>query len=170
MDGDDVAHPDRLRRQVDALDRHPEACLVGSLFEGIDEQGRRVRPRDRSRLAAPTLFAPFPHGSIMFRREAFEAAGGYRTAADFWEDLDLYRRMGSLGDLIVLPSALYRHRSSPLSTRLTSSRPVVESAIDRMYRRAAGEGPRPRGVRGLKPEVWLSLGSTLLWAGRRPGR
>jgi glycosyltransferase involved in cell wall biosynthesis len=167
MDADDVAHPDRLRRQVDALDAHPEACLVGSLFEGIDEQGRRVRPRDRSRLAAPTAFAPFPHGSIMFRRAAFDAAGGYRADADFWEDLDLYRRMAAAGDLLVIPAALYRHRSSPHSTRLTSSRGSVETSIDRMYRRVAGEAGRKS--RRLKPDVWLSLGSTLLWAGRRPG-
>jgi glycosyltransferase involved in cell wall biosynthesis len=169
MDGDDIAHPDRLRRQIEVLDGHPEACLVGSLFEGIDEQGRRVRPRDRSRLVARTPFAPFPHGSIMFRRDAFEAAGGYRAAADFWEDLDLYRRLAQVGELIVIPAALYRHRSSPLSTRLTSSRAAVERSIDDMYRRVAGEGGRPgRGPR-LKPDVWLSLGSTLLWAGRRPG-
>jgi glycosyltransferase involved in cell wall biosynthesis len=169
MDGDDIAHPDRLRRQVEALDGHLDACLVGSLFEGIDEQGRQVRPRDRSRLAGGTPFAPFPHGSIMFRRDAFDLVGGYRPAADFWEDLDLYRRLAEVGELIVLPAALYRHRSSPLSTRLTSSRAAVEASIDSMYRRVAGEGALPpRGPR-LTPDVWLSLGSTLVWAGRRPG-
>jgi glycosyltransferase involved in cell wall biosynthesis len=169
MDGDDIAHPDRLLRQVEALDGHSEACLVGSLFEGIDEQGRRVRPRDRSRLAASTPFAPFPHGSIMFRRDAFDDVGGYRADADFWEDLDLYRRLARVGELIVLPAALYRHRSSRLSTRLTSPRPDVEASIDRMYRGLAGQSLEPRRGRRLMPDVWLSLGSTLLWAGRRPG-
>jgi GT2 family glycosyltransferase len=169
MDGDDIAHPERLRLQMAALDAHPEACLVGSLFEGIDEKGRQVRPRDRSRLAQPSPFAPFPHGSIMFRRKAFEAVGGYRADADFWEDLDLYRRMAATGSLLVLPAALYRHRSSPQSTRLTSSRRAVERAVDRMYRRVGGEkAPAPAGGR-LVPDVFLSLGSTMLWAGRRPG-
>lgn len=169
MDGDDIAHPDRLRRQIAALDAHPKACLVGSLFEGIDERGRRVRPRDRSRLAERSPFAPFPHGSIIFRRAAFEAAGGYRRDTDFWEDLDLYRRMAAIGDLLVLPAALYRHRSSPLSTRLTSSRAVVEASIDRMYRKVSGEARSRGGAGRLVPEVFVSLGSTMLWAGRRPG-
>jgi len=169
MDGDDIAHPDRLRRQVEALDAHADACLVGSLFEGIDEAGRSVRPRDRSRLTAPTPFAPFPHGSIMFRREAFDRAGGYRTDADFWEDLDLFRRLARLGALIVLPDALYRHRSSPLSTRITSSRTKVEASIDRMYRRTLGGAHPPRRGHRIMPDVFVSLGSTLLWAGRRPG-
>lgn len=167
MDGDDISHPDRLRLQLEALRSHPEAVLVGSLCEGIDGAGRVVRPRDRSRLVARSPFAPFPHGSIMFRREAFERIGGYRREANFWEDLDLYRRLSHIGGLLVLPAALYRHRASPLSTRLTSRRREVERSVDRMYRQVvAGEAPRPDGR--LAPYVFVSLGSTLLWAGRRP--
>ncbi|MBV8687497.1 MAG: glycosyltransferase family 2 protein [Alphaproteobacteria bacterium] len=170
MDGDDVAHPDRLRRQVEALDRDPDACLVGTLWEGIDEKGRRVRPRDRWRLAHPSAFAPFPHGSIMFRRAAFERVGGYRTEANFWEDLDLYRRLSAVGRLIVLPQALYRHRSSVLSTRLASPPEQVEASVDRMYRQVNGLPARPASGAGarLLPQVFLSLGSTRLWAGRSP--
>lgn len=167
MDGDDVAHPDRLRRQFEALEADPRACLVGTLWEGIDEQGRRVRPRDRSRLVHASPFAPFPHGSIMFRRAAFEQAGGYRAEADFWEDLDLYRRMAALGSLIVLPHVLYQHRASALSTRLTSARDAVECSVDRMYRDAHGLGAAAGSAR-LLPRVFVSLGSTRIWAGRRP--
>jgi hypothetical protein len=166
MDGDDLAHPERLERQLAALDAHPEACLAGTLWEGIDEKGRLVRPRDRWRLANPSAFAPFPHGSIMFRREAFERAGGYRGEADFWEDLDLYRRLSGLGRLIVLPMALYRHRSSVLSTRIASPARTVEAAVDRMYRQVVGGQPEAGGK--ILPQVYLSLGSTRLWAGHSP--
>jgi len=168
MDGDDVSHPDRLRRQAAALDSFPEACLVGSLWEGIDEKGRLVRPRDRWRLAHPSAFSPFPHGSIMFRREAFDQAGGYRVAADFWEDLDLYRRLSAVGRLIVLPAALYRHRSSVLSTRIASPAEKVEASVDRMYRHVQGGDATPRASRKILPQVFLSLGSTRLWAGHSP--
>jgi glycosyltransferase involved in cell wall biosynthesis len=167
MDGDDIAHPDRLRRQIEALDADPGACLVGTLWEGIDEAGRVVRPRDRWRLVHASPFAPFPHGSIMFRRTAFEQAGGYRAEADFWEDLDLYRRMAAIGHLIVLPEILYQHRASVLSTRLTSSRERVEQSVDRMYRLAKGLAAPSAGGR-LLPRVFVSLGSTRIWAGRRP--
>jgi glycosyltransferase involved in cell wall biosynthesis len=167
MDGDDIAHPDRLRRQIEALDAEPGACLVGTLWEGIDEKGRRVRPPDRWRLAHGSPFAPFPHGSIMFRRVAFEQAGGYRREADFWEDLDLYPRIARIGALIVLPRVLYQHRSSALSTRLTSQREAVERSVDRMYRKARGLGTPAADARIL-PRVFVSLGSTRVWAGRRP--
>jgi GT2 family glycosyltransferase len=169
MDGDDISHPDRLRSQVDALQENPNACLMASLWEGIDETGRRVRPRDRASLDRLSPFAPFPHGSIMFRREAFDACGGYRRQADFWEDLDLYGRMSGFGELLVLPASLYQHRASPLSTRLTSARAQVERSVDRMFRQAlqrpAGTGA---GADKLLPQVFVSLGSTLVWAGRRP--
>jgi glycosyltransferase involved in cell wall biosynthesis len=168
MDGDDIAHPERLERQLAALDADPEACLAGTLWEGIDEQGRLVRPRDRWRLANPTSFAPFPHGSIMFRREAFERAGGYRGEADYWEDLDLYRRLSAVGRLIVLPAALYRHRSSVLSTRIASPAETVEAAVDRMYRQVRGDRPGTASDGKILPQVYLSLGSTRLWAGHSP--
>ena len=176
MDGDDLSHPDRLRRQVEALDARQEACLVASLCEGIDPKGRLVRPRDRSRLVGSSTFAPFPHGSIMFRTAAFERAGGYRADADFWEDLDLYRRLAREGDLIVLPAALYQHRASLLSTRLTSSRDKVEASVDRMYRDAlklpasGARRDRGRGKKGkIVPRVYFALGSTRVWAGGRAG-
>lgn len=179
MDADDIAHPDRLRRELRILEHDPGAVLVGSLFEGIDAAGRVVRRRDRSPLRSPTLAAPFPHGSIMFRRDAFERAGGYRAACNFWEDLDLYFRMAALGRVLVLPEPLYRFRFSSTSTRLTSQQARVEHAVDLMFEciDAAGRDgdyehvlasppPVPRKVR---PEAFLSFGSIPLWSGRSPG-
>ena len=167
MDADDVAHPDRLKRQIEALAAAPAACLVGTLWEGIDEQGRHLRPRDRWRLSRATPFSPFPHGSIMFRRDAFDRAGGYRAEANFWEDADLYMRMAEIGSLLVLPDALYFHRSSTLSTRLTSDQELVETSVDRMYRRMIGIEADPADGKVL-PRVFVSLGSTRLWSGRSP--
>jgi glycosyltransferase involved in cell wall biosynthesis len=167
MDADDISHPGRLKRQLEVLQSAPDACLVGSLWEGIDERGRHVRPRDRWRLLRRSPFAPFPHGSIMYRRSAFDAVGGYRSEANFWEDLDLYLRMAKAGRLLVLTDALYMHRSSTLSTRLTSNQELVEQAVDRMYRRMSGHEAPPEDGKVL-PRVFVSLGSTRLWSGRSP--
>ena len=82
MDADDLSQPTRLLRQVDILAERPNAVLVGALATGIDGQGRTIRSRDRSRLRQSDIFSPFPHGSVMFRRNAFELAGGYRDECD----------------------------------------------------------------------------------------
>ena len=170
MDADDIAHPDRLRRQLAVFDSCPEACLVGTLCEGIDRDGRRVRPRDRWRLSRPGPFAPFPHGSIMVRRDAFERAGGYRSECDFWEDADLYLRLAGLGRLLVLPESLYLHRASGLSTRLVSPPAEVERAVDNFYRTMGGRSGviATDGTARLSPWVFVSLGSLRLWAGESP--
>ena len=75
--------------------------------------------------------------------------------------------MAKVGRLLVLPDALYMHRSSPLSTRLTSNQDLVEQAVDRMYRRMAGVEEAPEDGKVL-PRVFVSLGSTRLWSGRSP--
>jgi GT2 family glycosyltransferase len=166
MDGDDWSHPDRLRRQVALLDSAPEAVLVGTLGETMNEEGKLVRRAERWRLVATSSFAPFPHGSVMYRREAFEAVGGYRASAEFWEDLDLYRRIFRHGKLLVVAEPLYRHRATRLSTRLVSERAAVEASVDRMYRAVSRAHPPARRGR-VAPRVFLSLGSTELWAGGR---
>ena len=180
MDADDVSHPDRFRRQLALLDRHPDAVLVGSVWEGIDRHGRVVRAPDLSSLQARRFSAPFAHGSTMFRREAFRRAGGYRPACDYWEDLDLYLRMAELGRILVIADPLYRHRFSEASTRLSSRRPAVERAVDLMFRcreaHGRGEdytvllapGTVPDGQARLHPHTFLSLGFITLWSGLRP--
>jgi hypothetical protein len=167
MDADDISHPDRLKRQLKVLEATLDSCLVGTLWEGINEEGRRVRPRDRWRLSHPCAFSPFCHGSIMFRRQAFESVGGYRLEANYWEDADLYLRMAAVGRLLVLPDPLYMHRSTTLSTRLTSDQDTVEQAVDHMYRQLGGFEASPHDTK-VFPRVFVSLGSTRLWSGRSP--
>ena len=178
MDADDVSHPRRIERELEVLLAHPDASLLGSVWEGIDRQGRIVREPDFSTVRSSGFAAPFAHGSIFFRRAIFAAVGGYRTECDFWEDLDLYIRMAGMGRVLVVAEPLYQHRFSETSTRLTSRRPRVEAAVDLMFRcRAAhnaGEdytallhAPRDPDTR-INPNTFLSLGFITLWSGIRP--
>ena len=121
QDQDDLSHPRRLERQVACLDRAPEAVAVGTLCDGVDAAGRRVRPRDRWRLVGRRPLPPFPHGSVCMRRSAFERAGGYRNGTHHWEDVDLFLRLVQLGPILVLPEALYHYRFHTSS--LTASTP-----------------------------------------------
>ncbi len=110
MDADDVCEPERLARQWEVLRDHPDVVAVGSLSDGIDADGKRIRPRDRWRLVRRSSFPPFPHGSVMFRRHLFDAAGGYSVEHERFEDLDLFRRLAELGRVVTLPEVLYHYR------------------------------------------------------------
>ena len=179
MDADDISHPDRLRRQVEILRRHPDAGLVGSLCDVIDEKGLKVRGPDAWRLRRSGWFAPFPHGSIMYRRELFDRAGGYREQCIYWEDLDLFLRMASLAKVLTIPEPLYQHRHSRGSTRLAPQKVErIENATDLMYRcvEALENGSTYEhllaqdraGARKVDPRVFRARGSIVLWAGHRP--
>jgi glycosyltransferase involved in cell wall biosynthesis len=178
MDADDVSHPDRIERELGILCENPDAGLVGTLCEIIDTQGVRLRGPEVWRLTRTSWFAPFPHGSIMYRRDLFDRVGGYRHECEFWEDQDFVLRMASETGIAVIPEPLYQHRQSTASTRIASDQERVERAVDLMYRAIArlGEnqgyedllvGAQP-STRKLDPRVFISLGSLVLWAGGKP--
>jgi glycosyltransferase involved in cell wall biosynthesis len=116
QDADDRSLPGRLRSQVDALlgsdDAAFVACghrLVGPGGETLDEltihdDGAEATRRLR-RLEAP--FGIPRHGSVMFRRAAYERAGGYRLPFRFAQDLDLWLRLVEQGRLRWLPQIGY---------------------------------------------------------------
>jgi glycosyltransferase involved in cell wall biosynthesis len=176
MDGDDVSHPERLQRQVALLSSRPDVSLVGTLFRTIDVNGRVVRGRDRSLLVEHHSLAPFAHGSIMYRRTAFDRVGGYRSRCDFWEDQDFYLRMSGCGRILVLPQPLFDHRFNFTSTRLVSDRDQVESAIDLGFRCLAAfaahghyeavlnAGPLAQ----VSPRAIIAVGRLELWSYQRP--
>jgi glycosyltransferase involved in cell wall biosynthesis len=180
MDADDVSQPERLRAQWEALGHRPDVPLVGTLGEGIDGDGRTLRPRDRWRLLQPSMFAPFPHGSIMFRRPLFLGLGGYRPACTYWEDHDLYIRMATLGPILVLSDALYRYRFHTASAtgrpsrrdRLLTAAGLMYRCLDRCrggedYTALLADDGADEG--SLDPRVLFAVGAPRLWAGHRPG-
>lgn len=152
MDADDVAHPDRLKRQWEVMSERPDAVVVGTLCDGIDASGRRVRPRDRWRLLRRSAYIPFPHGSAMFRREIFEAVGGYDEASIGGEDQDFFSRMALKGPVLTLPDLLYSYRYHSTNATLFNSTQAVGS----------------NDANGNGMAAFYMLGAMRLWAGNQP--
>jgi glycosyltransferase involved in cell wall biosynthesis len=178
MDADDISYPDRLELQAGAFAGNPDAGIVASLCDVIDSEGKFVRGPEAWRLARRSWFTPFPHGSMMFRRELFDAIGGYRDRCEYWEDLDFVLRASARTRILVFPRALYRYRQSFAGTRLASRQERVEEAMDLRYR-AVDRIRQNRGYDDLlreapsadqrvDPRVFVSLGSLAIWAGKRP--
>jgi GT2 family glycosyltransferase len=110
MDADDISHPERLSKQWEIIQSHPEVAVIGTLHQGIDNYGWRIRMSDLWRVARQTPFPPFAHGSIMFRRDCFEEVGGYREECAGWEDYDLFLRIRERGLIVILSDTLYSYR------------------------------------------------------------
>ena len=178
MDADDVSYPTRLAEQLAVLHDHPDVGVVGGLYDVISANGERIRGPEPWRLKQRGSVPPFGNGPMMYRREVFEQAGGYRTQCEFWEDHDLILRMSAISKVMVVPHAIYQVRQSPVSTRFASDQERVEAALNLMYRSRARldrhlpyddllDSPPPRDGE-IDPRVFISLGSQLLWAGGRP--
>jgi glycosyltransferase involved in cell wall biosynthesis len=177
MDADDVSDPDRLGEQLAVFARYPDTGVVACLCDFIDTRNRKLRGSERWRLIRRSALVPFAHGAMMYRRNVFDRAGGYRRECEYWEDQDLVTRMGRLAPVLIIPRSLYQVRFSATSTRAASDTAALEHAVDIMYRSTdrLGENQgyddllKPGGNSGkVDPRVFISLGSQLLWAGGRP--
>ena len=177
MDADDVSHRSRLEEELAVFDRYPETEIVACLCDFIDTRNRKLRGSEQWRLTRRSPLVPFAHGAMMYRRDVFEMAGGYRRECEYWEDQDLVTRMARLAPIMVIPRALYQVRFSATSTRAASDATALEHAVDIMYRSADRLGHHQDYDDLLKsvdqtdkvdPRVFISLGSQLLWAGGKP--
>ena len=124
MDADDLAHPRRLERQLEALGAAPALWAVGSQVRAFPR--RAVREGMKSYLAwlnglvTPELVArdllveaPIVHPASVIRRAALERLEGWREGP-FPEDYDLWLRASEAGGRLTnLPAPLLLWREGP---------------------------------------------------------
>jgi glycosyltransferase involved in cell wall biosynthesis len=166
MDADDLAHPTRLSRQAAALARAPGAALVASAVRVVGPDGT---PR---RVAAPPATPeairlalirhnPLAHPSVMLRRTAVLAIGGYRPAFRHAEDFDLWLRLAERHELLALPEPLldYREHPAQVSARAVEQRAWSElAALAAAARRRRGEPDLCDGAAPADPALLRRLG------------
>jgi len=172
MDGDDVAHPDRLRATLALVESDPRLGAAGTRVEAFPEtaiggglrryvawQNSLLTPHDHAR----QLFveSPLCHPSVLLRAEALAAVGGWRDGP-FPEDYDLWLRLDAAGwRLAKHPDTLlrWRHRAG----RSTFADPRY--ALDRLREAKAPHLARRVRALGRPLAVW-GAGQT----GRRMAR
>lgn len=102
MDADDIAHPDRIARQVEYLAAHPDVGVLGTRtrFETtvkkssgmrwfVDWQNNILTPHEH--YVKRFVDAPLAHPTVMFRRELVDRSGAYDTGP-LPEDHELWLR------------------------------------------------------------------------------
>ncbi len=124
LDADDLAHQGRLAIQVAYLQEHPTVGLVGTWALLRDEGGGKqvfAPPALDGALRRYLLWDnPFIHSSVMFRREAFQQAGGYTPGAN--EDYRLWVHIARRWQIAVVPEVLVTHRVHSTSLSRTVPR------------------------------------------------
>ena len=109
----------RLRKQIDFLDNHSDVVALATWANTVTPEGYplyHVRHSDKevqtslqplkldSLLVAE--YASPPHFTMMFRKQTYQLAEGYRPEFYFTQDFDLWLRMSEHGVIRVLQEAL----------------------------------------------------------------
>lgn len=117
LDDDDVwLSPEKLKRQVEFLDSHQEHVLVGTNMVIVEtgsgqELGRSNYPFGDDELRK-IIFRrnPFAHSSVVYRRRAALAVGGYDESLPRGKDYDLWFKLLRRGKAAVLPDYFLKYR------------------------------------------------------------
>jgi len=183
MDADDIAMPDRLRRQVEFMQQHPRVVLLGGAYELIDGRGRLLtritpplddQPLQELALAGRT---PICHPLAMMRRDAVLKTGGYDESLKVAQDLDLWLRLGEVGELACLPDVLLKYRQHEESVSEAKQALQVQNmrlACERAWKRRGISGTfdgdagwRPGGDRHSRHQYALRYGWWAFNSGQR---
>ncbi len=146
MDADDVAMPHRFEVQVPLM---ANADIVGAgLLEFVTDTdhivGRRVPPTDPGQIARyARLHDPFNHPTVIYRREAVLAAGGYGDLP-LMEDYALFSRMlmgGARAINVAEPLVFYRVGATAFKRRGGSGLLRSELRLQREFLRSGFISP-----------------------------
>ncbi len=132
-DADDVCLPERLEVQVRFLTAHPGVALVGGVMRS---DGRLFEyPGDATRMRWRALYqSPVANTTILFRRRAALAVGGYPEDYQLVDDYPFVSRLLARYDAANLPDTVVRHRQNP--TGISGRHPHAQAAEGDRVRRA----------------------------------
>lgn len=178
MDADDVMLPDRLERQVQFLAAHSQVVCVGGALDWIDPQGRIIghleMPQSDAEIQQLLLggVSLLHHPCTMARRSALLQVGGYDETLVASVDLDLWLRLGEVGQLANLSETVLQYR---LHSRSITHAQQLRQSQDALT--ACQRAWERRGIRGefirqpadhlQHQQFWLGHGWTHFLQGRR---
>ncbi|MEO0529164.1 MAG: glycosyltransferase [Planctomycetota bacterium] len=158
MDADDLSMPDRLQRQLATIG--PDTSLVGGGIITIDPDGDPLRtqrfPTEHADIESELLAGrpPIAHPTVLLRRDAVLAAGGYRSAFEWIEDIDLWLRLAERGRLTNLPEPVlhYRlHTGSVCWSRRAEQDRLRHALLAEAHQRRGLSPPEPKAPKQPRP-------------------
>lgn len=152
MDHDDISLPTRLEKEVDFLDTHPDAGIVGTLVENMADGKIRPRPSDDIDIKKMLmLHCNLSHPSCMLRSSVLKKHNiRYEKLYSPAEDYALFARLIAVTQFAILQEPLFRYRAWEGNTSHKRAKAME----------AAAEGIHVF-MRRENPEIWAMAQSHL---------
>jgi len=179
LDADDQWTPTRIAQQLAVFRQHPEVALVAGDMAEIDPRGNVLVPSVLEQHGIRQTFArldgsPLPRalatlleinfiptGSVLVKRAALQATGGFDTTIHYGEDLEVWAKIAARHALVCLPEVLMlRMRHGANVTRNTT--PLLQDLVKVMTAARSWGGVQLR-EQGADPDrlvarAWADLG------------
>ncbi len=127
FDTDDKSAADRLARQREFLDLHPDIVMVGTWARVVSGAGEAMfylnHPTDHDAIVKSLYYnSTFVHPSLMIRTSVLREVGSYDPIYNGAEDYELVRRIARYGKVANIPAYLIDYTYSPEGISLSKRR------------------------------------------------
>jgi GT2 family glycosyltransferase len=134
LDHDDELSTDALYEVVKLLQERPDADMIYSDQDKLDQEGRRMWPNFKPEWSPEFMLSVMYTGHLgVYRRDLLHEIGGFRVGFDGSQDYDLVLRISEKTDRIYhIPKILYHWRMAPNSAAASdTAKPYAYEAARR---------------------------------------
>lgn len=135
LDNDDWSYPNRLEKQFDFLEAHPDVGIVGGVMEIMNQHGevtgkRKYNISDQEIRNKIFRYSPFSHPLVMIRKSILDKVGSYDPTYAPADDYELYFRIGNESQFANLPDVIMRYRVIPSSITFMQTKKMELATIN----------------------------------------
>jgi glycosyltransferase involved in cell wall biosynthesis len=167
QDADDVSLPNRLKEEVEFMEKHPGVGLLGGAVQRIDSDGKLLAiaidypTEDKDIRLTLRKWNTFWHPTVLILREAFERAGGYRVAFSQSDDYDLWLRISEHYQCANLRQVVVKYRIHPQQLSLRKRKEQILCALAAQASASLRDAGKPdplNSVKQITPKLLVGMG------------
>jgi glycosyltransferase involved in cell wall biosynthesis len=133
-DDDKWIDADKLKKQVEFMEKNPEFVLTGGGVIAINDREEEIfryleNETDEQIRSKALLSNPFTHPTVLFRKDAAIEIGGYQIL-EFAEDWDFWLRLGKVGKLYNFPEYFAHYLMAGQNISLKNQRGLAKMLFD----------------------------------------
>lgn len=144
QDSDDISVPNRIEKQLEFMESHPEVAICGGFLQFFNENKnlsiRKYYSDDELIRKYIFRFSPVSQGAAIVRKECFKEVGVFDHNLPYAEDLDMSFRIGTRHKFANIPEILLKYRIHNNSSTLKRLKSIELKTINIRRKYSVGYG------------------------------